>query len=81
VTGATGRQPRSIARKAPPGRQADNAQTQVTRAVWTGAADGLQLRVGGARPEDVAINLVDGLGQNRSPTERLSDVGHRLAQR
>lgn len=49
--------------------------------MWTGAADELQLRVGGARPEDVAINLVDGLGQNRSPTERLSDVGHRLAQR
>ena len=64
----------------PAGSQADNAQMQVTRAVWTGAADELQLRVGGARPEDVAINLVDGLGQNRSPTERLSDVGHRLAQ-
>lgn len=48
--------------------------------LWTGPADQLQLRVRGATPEDVAVHLVDGLGQNRGLGERLSDAADAAAR-
>lgn len=42
--------------------------------VWTGAADELQVRVDGGAPEDLAVHLVDGLGQNRDARERFGDA-------
>ncbi len=47
---------------------------------WVGEADQLQLRVDGAEPEDVGVQLIDSLGQNRGAGERLSDVVQAVAE-
>jgi putative cell wall-binding protein len=41
---------------------------------WVGRARWLQTRVAGARPEDVAVDLVDSLGQARGWPQRAADA-------
>lgn len=47
---------------------------RMSEPVWVGDASWVQLRVGGAHTEDIAVHLVDSLGLDRSLLERVTDA-------